>query len=136
MAHWLSFCRMRVNWSCQRWLSRATALLGLLLVASLAHAGAACASTAGGEGPGLRAAASERCLAAVAPDVCIVVPQRIDVRVAAAASTPPSPAQLPAADGARYRASVLRTVAEPRPLAGLAPASPVPVYILLRRYLS
>ena len=134
MAHWLSFCRMRMNRSCQRWLSRASAVLGLLLVASLAHAGAACASTGGGEGPGLRAFGPERCLTAIAPDVCIVVPQRIDDRVAAAASTSPEP--LPAADGAHYRASIFRTVAEPRPLAGLAPASPVPVYILFRRYLS
>lgn len=136
MALWLSFRRMRMNWSCPRWLSRASAALGLLLVASLAYAGAACASTWSGEGPELRAAGPERCLTAIAPDVCIVVPQRIDVRVAAAASTPPSPEPLPVADGARYGASISRTVAERRSLAGLEPASPVPVYILLRRYLS
>ena len=134
MPHWLSFCRMRMNWSCQRWLSRATALLGLLLVASLAHAGAACASMGGGEGPGLRAFGPDRCLTAIAPDVCIVGPQRIDDRLAAVASASPEP--LPAADGARYRASIFRTGAEPWPLMELAPASPVPVYILFRRYLS
>lgn len=132
MAYWLSFCRM--NWSWQRLFSRASAFLGLLLAASLAHAGVTCVS-AGPEAPALRAAAQDRCLtASAAADACTVVPQRIDVRVAG--GTPSSPDTPAAAGGAEGAIRVFRTVAaSPLPL-GLAPASPVPVYILLRRYLS
>jgi hypothetical protein len=119
----------------QRLFSRASSVLGLLLVASLAHAGSACVSGFSLETPGLRAAGQDGCLTARAgPDVCIAVPQRIDVRAAAAAQ--PSPEPLPAAGAAEHAAGIFRTVAELRSPAGLAPASPVPVHILLRRYLS
>ena len=131
MAYRLSFCRMNRSWP--RLFSRVSAFLGLLLAVSLAHAGVACVS-AGPEAPALRAA-QDRCLtASAAADACIVVPQRIDVRVAACApSSPDTPA---AAGGAAGATRIFRTVAaSPLPL-GLAPASPVPVYILLRRYLS
>lgn len=133
MAHWLSFWRMNRRW--QRLLSRASAVLGLFLVASLAYAGSACVSAFGAESPGLQAAGQDRCLtASAAPDACVVIPQRIDVRAAAAA--PSSPEPLPAVGAVEHAAGIFRTVAGLRSPAGLAPVSPVPVHILLRRYLS
>lgn len=132
MAYWLSFCRMNRSWP--RLLSRVSPLLGLLLAASLAHAGVACVS-AGPEAPALRATAQDRCLtASAAADACIVVPQRIGVRVAA--GTPSSPDTPAAAGAAEDAIRIFRAVAASPPPLGLAPASPVPVYILLRRYLS
>lgn len=133
MAHWLSVWRMNRRW--HRLFSRATAVLGLLLVASLAHAGSACVPAFGAEAPGLRAVDQDPCLSASATlEACIVIPQRIDVRIAAAGPSSPEP---PAAAGAAEHATgMFRTVAAQQSPAGLAPASPVPVYILLRRFLS
>lgn len=132
MAKRLSFCRMSRRG--QRLFSQASAVLGLLLVTSLAH-GAACASPPGAEAPGLRAADQDRCLTVnAALDACIVLPQRTDARVAAAAPTFPEP--LPAAGGTENAARISRAAGKPQSTAGLAPATPVPAYILLRRYLS
>lgn len=133
MAYRLSLLRMNRSW--RRLFGRACAVLGLLLATSLAYAGAACASPFGAEARGLRAADQDRCLTvSAAADACIVLPQRTDVRVAAAAPTSPEPQ--PAARGTEYVARILRATGEPQPPAGLAPASRVPVHILLRRYLS
>ena len=133
MAYRLSFWRMNRSW--QRLFSWASAVVGLLLVASLAYAGAACASPFGAEAPGLRAAGQERCLTAGAmPDACVAVPQRIDVLIAADA--PSFPETPPAADRAERAARIFRTAVDPQPPVGLAPASSLPAYILLRRYLS
>jgi hypothetical protein len=120
MTHWLSFWSMNRSW--QRLCGRASAVLGLLLVASLVYAGSTCVSAYGVQAPERGAGA------------CFVAPQRIDVRGAAAA--PSSPEPLPAAGVADHSAAIWRAAAEPRSPAGLAPASPVPVHILLRRYLS
>lgn len=129
MANWLSFSRMTRSW--QRLLGRASAVLGLLLVASLAHAGVACVS-AGPEAPVLLAAGQVRCMGAnAALETCIVSPQRIEVPVAAA-----SPEAQPAADGTQHVARRLRTAGERKSSFGLAPPSAAPVYILFRRFLS
>jgi hypothetical protein len=133
MAHWLSLWRMNRIW--QRWFSRASAALVLLLAASLAHAGSVCVSAFGAKTAGLVAAGQSRCLTAgAARNACILAPQRIDVRAAAVEESSPEP--LPAAGTAQHAAGIFRTVAELQAPAGLAPASPVPVHILLRRYLS
>ena len=132
MAKRLSFRLM--NPRGQRLFSRAFAVLGLLLVTSLAH-GAACTSPLGAEAPGLRAAEQGRCLTVnAALDACIVLPQRTDVRVAAAVPTFPEP--LPAAGGTENAARLSRAAGKLRSPAGLALASHIPVYILLHRYLS
>ena len=131
MANWLSFSRMTRSW--QRLLGRVSTVFGLLLVASLAHAGVACVS-AGPEAPVLRAAGQDRCVSAnAALETCIVSPQRIEVPVAAAS---PSPEAQPAAGGTHHAARMLRTAGERQSPSGLAPASSAPVYILFRRYLS
>ena len=133
-SHGLLAVFQSMNWSWQRLFSRTCAFVGLLLAASLAHAGVACVSD-GPEARASRGAAQDRCLtASTAADACIVVPQRIDVRVSA--GNPSSPDTPAAAGGAEDATRTFPTVAaSPLPL-GLAPASPVPVYILLRRYLS
>lgn len=133
MASRLSFGRM--TRSARLSFGWAITVLGLLLVAQLAHAGEVCFSALGLEGPGVRAAFQDRCLnAGTAPDACIATPHRIDVAAAGAASLSPEPP--PVAGGPEYPARNFRTIAEPRLPAGLAPASPSPVYILFRRYLS
>lgn len=132
MAYRLSFSSMNPIW--QRCFSRVAAFLWLLLVASLAPAEAACGPASGAEALGSRAAGQDRCLTASASaETCIIVPQRIDVRAAAAASSSPEP--LPAASAAEQAGGILRSIAEQPPI-GLAPVSHVPVHILLRRYLS
>ncbi|MGH9790156.1 MAG: hypothetical protein ACRD5W_03005 [Candidatus Acidiferrales bacterium] len=113
MAYRLSFRRM--TRSGQDFFARASTLLGLLLAMPLVFAEVVCATAPGLEASALWAASQDRCSSAsAAADACAVNAQRIDIRVAASASSS-SP--------------------EPTP-AGLAPAAPSPVYILLRRYLS
>lgn len=133
MASRLSFGRMTRSWRLA--FGWAITVLGLLLVAQLAHAGEVCFSALGLEGPGVQAAFQDRCLnASAAPDACVATPHRISVGAAGAASLSPEPP--PVAGGAENAASIFRVIAEPRLRAGLAPASPSPVYILFRRYLS
>lgn len=87
------------------------------------------------EAPALRVAGEDRCVTVItAPDACIVVSPRFDVRVAAVAPIPPEP--LPAPSGAEGAAGMFRSVPEAQPAIGFSPAFPVPVHILLRRYLS
>lgn len=133
MAHWLSSWRMNRSW--QRLFSRASAVVGLLLVTSLAHAGWTCIPAPGAEGLGLRAVERHGCLTASRLlDACIVSPQRIDGRIAAA--TPSSPEPAAAAGTMEHATGRFRTAVVQQTAAGPARASPVPVYILLHRYLS
>lgn len=132
MAQCLSSRRMNRSW--QRFFSRVSAVLGLLLVASLAHAGSACVSAFGAGSPGVQAAGQDCLSARPAPDTCVVIPQRIEVGIAAAAPSSPEPP--PAVWAAEHATGIFPAVAELRSPAGLVPASPVPVHILLRRYLS
>ena len=128
MAYRLSFWRMNRN--CQR----VCAVLALLLMASLAYAGAPCASASGGtQATGLLPAAQHGCLTAGSSfDACIVTAQRTAIPMAAPSSSEP----MPAVSGMDPAAGIFRAVSEPQPPIGLSPAPSSPVYILLRRYLS
>lgn len=133
MASRVSFERMTRN--SQLSFGRAVSVLGLLFVAQLAHAGEMCFSSLGLAAPALQPASQDRCLDTRAkPDACVVSAQRIDVGVAAPASSSPEP--LPAVGEAEHAARMFRTVAEPRLPHGLAHVSSSPVYLLFRRYLS
>ena len=133
MASWLSSRRMTRSW--QRLFGRGVTVLALLLAAQLAHAGEACFSALGLEAPALQPTSQGRCLnASAAPDACIAAPQRIGVGAAGVAPLSPEPP--PVVGGPETRAIVFRTACARLLPAGLAPASPSPVYILFRRYLS
>ena len=124
---------MNQRW--QRLFARACALLGLLLAASLAHAGWTCIAAPGTEAQGLRAVERDGCLtASPVLDACVMVPQRIDGRIAVAA--PPSPEPRAAAGAVERAAGGIGTAVARQWPAGPARASFVPAYILLGRYLS
>lgn len=131
MAHRLSFERMNLK----HLFFRAIAVLGLLLAAQLAHAGAPCVSAGNMEAMAWPTAFGGACPeASAACATCIAMPKRIDASASAGRSLPFDPE---ASAAAPYHASVIPFAAvQPRWSAGPAPGFPPPVYIRFGRFLS